>query len=161
MFNNERSSRALWRIIFVFGFLGLLSSHVFSSPIQSEATSQAVSLVGVERPDPVGVPTKVNIGIYIFDIVAVDNLSQTFTADFFVTLSWKDTRLALGPDAGQKSPRIYRKNEIWTPQMTILNERDLDIFFDDILRVDSAGHVEYRQRFQGQLTTTLELQNHF
>src|SRR5262245_31368229 len=46
------------------------------------------------RPDPEGQPTRVSLGVFVVDISGIDDARQTFKADIYVMLRWKDARLA-------------------------------------------------------------------
>jgi hypothetical protein len=54
-------------------------------------------LVGT-RPDREGVPTKVLVGIYVIDIVSINDVEGTFTADVHWTSRWADPRLSAGSE---------------------------------------------------------------
>ena len=47
-----------------------------------------------KRPDPGGPPTKVTVGIRMFDLEEINDVLQTLTGDFVVRLTWTDPRLA-------------------------------------------------------------------
>ena len=49
-------------------------------------------LVGT-RPDPSGVATLINVGIYLFDVDRIDDVNQRFSVDMFMAVSWYDPRL--------------------------------------------------------------------
>jgi hypothetical protein len=140
-------------------FFVTFSAGANASYIQEETAAEIRRIATLSRPDPEGTPTKVSIAIYIIDLMAVDDLRQTFTADFFALVSWKDPRLALDPGDEPHAPRIFEADEIWHPQLMIINERNLDSYYDDIFRVDREGHVDFVQRYQGELTTNLALQD--
>lgn len=42
------------------------------------------------RPDPEGVPTRVSAGLYVLDIAAINDVGQSFTARFALSLRWRD-----------------------------------------------------------------------
>jgi len=104
------------------------------------------------RPDPEGVPTPVSISIYVIDIEYVDNLRQNFTADFMVVTRWKDERLK-GDD------RTLDLDEIWWPNATVLNGRDLSSLMPKRAQISEDGSVLYRQRYYGKLACRLNLRD--
>lgn len=159
MANHLRKKPFLSVLFFAAIFFVFFSVEIRAVSFQDSGDSEIQRISVISRPDPEGVPTKVALGIYVIDLMAVDDLRQSFTADFFVLVSWDDPRLALNPGVQQESPRIFQMEEIWNPLLTILNQRNLNTYYDDILRVDSNGHVNYVQRFQGELTTNLALQD--
>ena len=57
-------------------------------------------------PESNGQPVQVKIGILLIDVVEIDDVTESFTADFKVRIRWKDPRLsatALGPFVGKLS----------------------------------------------------------
>jgi len=159
MLTNIQKMSVLVGLFIAATFFFTFSVETFGASYQEEEASEIRRVAGISRPDPEGVTTKVTVGIYVIDLMAVDDLRQTFTADFFAIVSWKDPRLALDSEDKQGTPRLFQMDEIWHPQLMIINERDLDKHYDDIFRVGSEGHVDYIQRFQGELTTHLALQD--
>ena len=47
-------------------------------------------------PDP-SKPTRVEVGIYILDLVKIDGAAQAMSLDLVVSARWKDSRLAGRP----------------------------------------------------------------
>lgn len=115
--------------------------------------------VATTRPDPEGVPTEVAVGIYIIDVTGVDDVRQTFTADFYFTLRWRDARLAAEAMGSSLAECRLQLAEIWHPQADIVNQRNLKKYFEDIVQVDAKGSVIYRQRFFGDLSSPVDLRD--
>lgn len=107
----------------------LLLPLVLAAPVagQDDPGEQAPRFFTFRRPDPADKPTRVMAGIYIFDIMKVDDVNQSFTADFGIRLMWNDRHLA----GGTKEVRTFGVNEIWHPRPTVHNQRRLflDSFF--------------------------------
>jgi hypothetical protein len=129
-----------------FVVFSLLISLVFCGASSLKANTENANL----RPDPVGVATKVNIAIYVLDIEFIDNLKQHFTADFLVLARWHDERLA-------GDNRKESIEDIWFPNVEVLNGRDLNEIFPKNVDIDSDGNVLYRQRYYGNLACQLDL----
>ncbi len=119
------------------------------------STSDALGIIGYERPNAESGPTRVTIGLYVIDISRIDDVDLTATVDFHLRLEWNDPRLA--SEIG--GVRVLDADGVWTPIPQVANERRLFKTFDEVVRVDSAGHVMYRQRFHGTITTPLNLRN--
>lgn len=110
------------------------------------------------RPDPEGKPTEVGIGIYVIDIERVDDVEQTFRADLFAILRWRDPRLATSvQSSGLQECRVPRE-EVWNPAIVLFNQGSYDRQLPDVVRVDREGRVEYTHRFRGSLRSPLRLQ---
>ena len=95
-------------------------------------------------------PTRVEVGLYILDLVKIDGAAQAMSVDFVVTAKWKDPRLA-------GRPRKVSLDEIWDPELAVLHERKTWKKFKDIAHVDAEGNVLYRQRYWGELSVPLRL----
>ena len=102
-------------------------------------------------------PVEVGIGIYVIDLIEINDVEQTFTADFLFSLSWRDPRLAesgLGFSLAGCSLTIA---DIWRPYVDILNRRSLDGGRVQPLSIEGDGTVLYRERVLGELVTPLFL----
>jgi hypothetical protein len=106
------------------------------------------------RPDAEGKPTRVSIGVFVVDIPEIDDAKQTFKADFYVKISWKDPRLA-----SSEGDRSIPLNKVWHPPFQILNRRNLDLLLPEVVSVNQNGTVTYDQRFQGSFAVPLDLRN--
>lgn len=144
--------RAFFLIVFCLCFSQSLSAASF----QAEDDASSPRLAAFSRPDPEGVPTKVSIGSYLMDLAGVDDVDQTFSADFFLWYAWHDPRLALKDAGDTGEPRIFSYQQIWHPFIEIFNQRDLKARYDEMLRVDAAGNVQFIQRYTGELSTPLQ-----
>ena len=128
-----------------------------ADPVESPAsTSNALGFISHERPNAQSGPTRVTIGLYVIDISRIEDVDLTATVDFHLRLEWTDPRLA--SETG--GIRVLDLDDIWTPTPQVANERRLFKTFDEVVRVDPAGHVMYRQRFHGTITTPLDLRNY-
>jgi hypothetical protein len=88
----------------------------------------------------------------VVDIPEIDDAKQTFKADVYVKISWKDPRLA--------SPEVHRSiplNKVWHPPFQIFNRRALDRLLPEVVSVDQSGTVTYDQRLQGSFAVPLNL----
>jgi hypothetical protein len=106
------------------------------------------------RPDAEGKATRVSVGVFVVDIPEIDDAKQTFKADFYVKISWKDSRLA-----SSEGHRSIPLNKVWHPPLQILNRRTLDRLLPEVVSVDRNGTVTYDQRFQGTFAVPLNLRN--
>ncbi len=102
------------------------------------------------RPDSNGTATKVEVSIFVLDIEEIDNLKQDFTADFLVLTRWKDARLA-----GDERKEYIE--DIWSPNIEVLNGRNLKELFPQNVEIDKEGNVQYRQRYYGNMSSQLDL----
>lgn len=138
----------------------ILTGNLFGSGNQGggDPVARQVKLLSVlPRPDAAGIKTRVNVGIVVLDVSRINNIEQTFTTDFIITIGWHDPRLKA--EAGKQQQTTYTIDEIWHPYFSVFNERNLDGKYNDILRVDDGGNVQYLQRFIGELSSPLNLRN--
>jgi hypothetical protein len=120
----------------------LLTAPVFAQPAESLRT----------RPGSQGAPTIVQTAIFLVDVREIDGARQTFTADIFLRLRWKDPRLA-----SSETLRVLQANTVWNPNLQIVNRVLVQTTLPEVLEVDKEGNVIYRQRFIGQFSCPLDL----
>ena len=99
------------------------------------------------------VPKQIDIGIFVLDVFSIDSVDQTTWVDFIVRARWRDERLAGGPHA----VRFLELENLWTPELQIVNARDLRETVNDAAAVTQDGTVTYRERHVGTVTTRLDL----
>ncbi len=109
----------------------------------------------VSRPNPEAGPTEVVVDIYILDIDEVNTANQSYDANVFIGLNWKDPRLA-HQGAGSV---FYRPTEIWSPSVQIVNQQRTWKTFADQLEVLPDGTVYYSQRHWGSFSQPLKLRD--
>jgi Neurotransmitter-gated ion-channel ligand binding domain len=118
----------------------------------------------IKRPPNGEGPTTVYIGLFLLDIINLDQPRQTLRARYAFSLHWKDTREAF--ESEDNKPAIYigeeveeRKNKMWWPdpqitnqlsEISVLNKRllirpDGDIFYSAVFVVDTATTLEFRK----------------
>ena len=106
------------------------------------------------RPDEWNGPTKVYFVIFVLDIDAIDDANQSFMANIYLRLRWKDERLA-NPEG---SSRQMLLKDVWNPQIILANRRGLvSRSLPEVVRVDPDGMVTYRQRYSGMLSQPMQL----
>ena len=107
-----------------------------------------------DRPDPPGVPTRVDLRLFLLDLSDVADLRQEFSVDLYVRVRWQDSRLATEATV---SPRTLPLTQVWHPEIGALNQRGVSMLLPQIVRASSSGTVEYDQRIQGQFAAPLDL----
>ncbi|MBV1907009.1 MAG: hypothetical protein KUG75_13105 [Pseudomonadales bacterium] len=117
------------------------------------AETNATSVCSIEksayaaRPENADMPTVVQAGISVLDILSIDDIEQNTEMDILVNLAWRDSRLAAysGCRAGI--------GEIWTPDLQMVNAGDMRSNHDLSFQVGEGGWIEGSIRFQGKITT--------
>ena len=108
------------------------------------------------RPDALKGPTTVNFAVFVLNISKIDDAGQNFTANVFLRLRWKDTRLA-------KSAGVVRQiplEEVWNPRILLVNQQGrVARALPEIVQVHPDGTVFYFQRYTGKFSQRLMLAN--
>ena len=118
------------------------------------AVADAEELTGT-RPGPDGQPLTINGTLFLLDVSKINGADQSFTADVFMMLQWRDERLA-SPDEGMRRQSLA---SVWNPRVQILNQRRIWKTFPESVDIAPDGTVIYRQRFYGQFASALDLRN--
>ncbi|MFA6636352.1 MAG: hypothetical protein WCV56_04535 [Candidatus Omnitrophota bacterium] len=142
-----RKSLTIFGVVFIFVF------------------SMSCCLYGIEemvpgqRPDPEGIPTEVRIAAYLTDLSGVDSVGQSFTPTFIVMVRWHDPRLATETTDAKSQIRKRPIDEVWHPELIILNQKRLFKFFNpkDLVEITSDGNVSYVEQYFGELVFPMDL----
>lgn len=114
------------------------------------------SMEVIDRPSPETEPTIIEIVICFLDIDSINTAKQTFEANVFVGLTWKDLRLT----HSRSGPVKYSLDKIWNPTLQIVNEVGMiRKTFPEIAMVHPDGTVVYKQRYVGTFSQALNLKD--
>ena len=100
-------------------------------------------------------PVDVSVGLYITNLVTIDETRETFEVGGFLTGRWQDPRLALSGNLPGE-PRTFRLEDLWTPAIECANSISHKTN-QYSLEADSNGTVTYRERFDGVYSTNFML----
>ena len=104
----------LFRIIRNPGSLLLIAVLLSTGP--AAAAEPVISANVAERPHTNGEPTDITVQLFLIDVSRIQGASQSFTADLFMLVTWKDERIA-GPGTG---PLRLPVDSVWNPQIQII-----------------------------------------
>ncbi len=141
---------------------GLRLEATFSRRYQNRVRAFSVLVVGLlavagpaiaqpayerarERPGPPGQATTTSIGLFLVDLMQIDDAGQTMTVDFFVGAGWDDPRVTGLGDVTRPS------SEVWTPNLQILRDQSLEKTNADVVQIEKDGRVGSAQRFIGKV----------
>jgi hypothetical protein len=110
----------------------------------------------IGHPNQGDSPVEISVGVFIVNLVEVDSLEESFRADFIIISKWHDPRLADASLRGKT--RTADIDDIWNPELDIINQRSLDIR-KDIVHINADGNVEHIRRYFGNLSSTLDLKS--
>jgi hypothetical protein len=120
--------------------------------LMAAASSPGQEVFAGTRPGEGGAPLRLTGTLILLDVSKIDGAEQSFTADVFMMLQWRDERLVMETDGVRRLPL----DSIWNPRIQIVNQRRVFKTFDDIVDVASDGTVTYRQRYNGEFSTRLD-----
>ncbi len=145
------------------------SLEIFSSPKGAPPTSgEFLLLAGVDAPevtsgsseansqDVMRLPTEVQTGIKLQQIVMIDQSNEIMTAVGTIKLAWKDAKLAFSPDSCNCQVKEYTEtnfNQFLTdtkgdwPDFTFFNQQGNRWALSRIVDVEPDGSVTYLERF--------------
>jgi len=110
------------------------------------------------RQHPTGgkTPVSVAVGLYVTNLVAIDETRENFEVGGYLTGKWLDPRLALpagtSNEKNEAAPaRSFRVEEIWTPPIEAANSVSHKTNSYS-LQVDNSGEVTYVERFDAVLS---------
>ena len=135
-------------------FLGL-GLVLFGTGMAAEKAGQAE--VKSTRPNVLTGPTTVHFMVFVLNISKIDDAGQSFTANVFLRLRWKDPRLAKAAGAVRQLPL----EAVWNPRILLANQQGrLAKALPEIVQVQPDGTVLYFQRYTGKFSQRLNL-THF
>jgi len=108
-------------------------------------------------------PVLADMGIYIEEIPAINEIDNTFTVEGLMDIVWCDPRLKYA-DQGQGAYEIFLEedaqemlNTIWWPDITFANEVEGRDIANEELVIHENGTVEYREKFAVELEARFDL----
>ncbi len=107
------------------------------------------------RPGVDGQPLTISGALFLLDVSKIDGADQSFTADVFMMLQWRDERLASAAEGMRRLPL----KSVWEPRVQIINQRRIWKTFPEEVDVSPDGLVVYRQRYFGQFASALDLRD--
>lgn len=110
------------------------------------------------RPALDGPPIQVRVGVRLVDIVDVDELKESFTVDFLLSLSWRDPRLAAEARGGAMDDCVLDLSDVWDPDVHPVNQRGMARESARDVDIAPDGTVRYGERILAELSTPLDLE---
>ena len=105
---------------------------------------------------PPTVKRPVDVAVYVVDISRIQEIDQAIMADFLVIARWERPDLA---DPSAPELRMIPIEELDSPRLIVINSRKLRQKIEPIAEVSRTGTVLFRQRYQGTLSTPMDLKN--
>lgn len=118
-----------------------------------------VRAIEAGMPNPPSMPTVVKVGVFLADILDLDEVNETFQIELVTLAEWDDPRLAFDPAVEGTETKLFQGqfqfNEVfagWWPQFVIINE----IGAGDISAIQIEVRPDGRVRFLEARNVTLE-----
>jgi len=140
------------------GFLILLLAAPLIASAEHEPALFNPDFDSVTVPPPqTTAPIPVKVGIFILNLVSLDEVTQTFTCTGYLAESWRDPRLAFTPNPGEGSVRLYHKGSIWFPLLQFDNSASPRRLSSYLLSGTRDGAIRYTEKFAVTLSTEMHL----
>lgn len=109
-----------------------------------------------KRPDELKGPTEIYFAIFVIDVNNVNDAAQSITANVYLRLRWKDSRLANKEVAIRQIPL----DQVWNPSILLVNQLGMGFrSLPESVQVHPDGTVIYIQRYTGALSQRMMLAN--
>ncbi len=150
------------KIFILFAILILTVCATFPAHVSEEGTKSAGSPAQIfkhKRPD-VGKPTEVAVGFFLRDLEELNAERESYEVSAYLTMTWKDTRLAFDPKKAGTNQRIYNPKAIWTPDPFFPNVMGTPSMEEVEVIVLPDGTAEYRARVDGTFFSTFNMRRY-
>jgi hypothetical protein len=139
---------------------GAVKAELITAQSTTGATEENEALIQeaapeLQRPSVWGMPTTVDVALYVIDVDALNSAEQNFSASVFYAASWEIPVMRHeGP-----GPLIRRITDVWTPRLTIVNQQQAWSAFPPYVEVSPDGYVTLRQKVWGHFSQPLDLRD--
>ncbi|HVC08391.1 MAG TPA: hypothetical protein VNH15_00445 [Elusimicrobiota bacterium] len=94
----------------------------------------------------------VKVGVYVTDLVGVDEVGETFRVRGYLYEQWKDSRLKYAPRGAKDTDRLCDPEKIWTPNIVMANAVNGLFKLGTNIRRHPDGTVVFWEDFEDDLT---------
>jgi hypothetical protein len=102
-------------------------------------------------------PVNVRTGLFLTNLIDVDEVKEMFRISGYLFMTWKDPRLAFSP-AGGDTDRSYDPDSIWIPRVFLVNAAVQREKTNINIRGNPDGTIHYLELFKAELTTSFYLE---
>ncbi|MEJ2180135.1 MAG: hypothetical protein P8Y28_06755 [Gammaproteobacteria bacterium] len=81
----------------------------------------------VKPPKIDGKPVKVSIGIFLLDLIEIDEIKQSFKIDYTVDIRWHDPRLSVKSLGKSLVGCSLSVGDVWDPRLQAINPFNMDL----------------------------------
>jgi len=141
--------------------LWVIALYIDPASVLSQGLSTDVYIISKTltriRPDHDGKPVQVEVGIFIIDVIDVDEVTESFEADFLLNLKWQDPRLSEVAFGFSLEDYKLSLSDIWHPSIHPINRRGLTREQVRDVDIDPEGTVRFSERIYGEFSSPLDL----
>jgi hypothetical protein len=163
LYRTQMTARALHHMRCVverFGICALVLLAMLASPTAAAAETEPCfipkSLTRI-RPDADGEPIRVDVGVYVLDLIDIDELQESFKVDFLLSLRWRDPRLSAEVRGPHMDDCTLGLVDIWDPAIHPVNQRGITRERERDVDIMPDGTVRFSERILGELSATMDL----
>jgi Neurotransmitter-gated ion-channel ligand binding domain len=102
-------------------------------------------------------PVMVSVGLFLTNLIEVDEVKEVFRISGYLFMTWKDARLAF-PSKIIGEQRSYDPDSIWVPRILLINATSRREKISVNIHGDPDGTVHYLELFQAELSTSYHLE---
>jgi hypothetical protein len=110
-------------------------------------------------PPPGSRPVEVAVGIFLANLSGVAERSETFNADLYLSVRWRDARLAFAgaePKRFMEEAAVEQLKQMWWPQLEFVNTAVPELT-NRALDISPDGSVRYELGVTGDFRSDLDL----
>ena len=135
------------------------SAYSQSPAVPSGSGCEIPRSVADARPGAGGAPVDVEIELVLIDLFSIDDTNQSFLASFVFVARWNDPRLSSVRWPGSRGACRLTIDDIWDPDIRLLNQRGLFRQIGPRVEVSPDGNVVMDVHMLSTLSSRLELRN--
>jgi hypothetical protein len=151
--HNHDPSRRRSLLPFLVVLLAVLLAHATSARPAGAAVPPSPSVDLRQHPLAGEAPVEVSLGLYVTNLVAIDENRETFEVSGYLFGKWLDPRLIAPAGA---PVREFKLDQLWTPAIESENSISHKTH-SYTLQADASGAVTYTEHFDAVLSTALNL----
>jgi hypothetical protein len=102
-------------------------------------------------------PVDVKVGLFLTNLIEVDEVKEMFHISGYLFMTWKDPRLAFSP-AAANTDRSYNPDSIWVPRVFLVNAVAQREKTNVNISGNPDGTMHYLELFKAELTTSFYLE---
>jgi len=147
-----------WLLRLIVSFMLVVPVAAKAHPAATKIKSCAVPPgIAATRPGAKGSPIHVLVGLYVLDIKHIKDVEHSFSADFILTVRWKDSRLIDKSRGLSLAGCLVGLDDVWDPQALLLNRGTISVAREPLVQIDSKGTVSFSYRVSGDFTSRFDL----